>query len=135
MPPLFFVVFLLPFQDYCLSLQAQPNSYVMISVVDISFTPMAPYIDVIDSMSQREKLAVVAYLINTLQGDAPGDPRPVKKHVKRKEEFSDEDRRLLEEKINSLKSSARIERLTELQHDAAAHIDIADERTRYMLGL
>jgi len=107
----------------------------MVTSFDISFTPMAPYKNVIDSMSQSEKLAVVAYLVNTLQRSEPKEPVAKKKQIKRKDDFSSEDRRLLEEKINSLKSSARIERLTELQHDAATHIDIADERTRYMLGL
>ena len=107
----------------------------MVTSFDISFTPMAPYKNVIDSMSQSEKLAVVAYLVNTLQRSEPKEPVAKKKQIKRKDDFSSEDRRLLEEKINSLKSSARIERLTELQHDAAAHIDLVDERTRYMLGL
>ena len=96
---------------------------------------MAPYVNVIDGMSQKEKLAVVAYLINALQSDATENGNTHRKMFKRESEFTEEDRNLLQEKIKSLKSSPSIIRLSALQHDASNYIDTSDERTRYMLGL
>lgn len=106
-----------------------------VSAIDISYTPMAPYVTVMDSMSQKEKLSVVAYLMSTLQDskteNAPSSRRP----IKRQNEFTEADRAFLKKKIGALKTSPRLERLSELQQEAAAHIDTSDEKTRYMLGL
>lgn len=107
----------------------------MVSKIDISYTPMAPYVGVIDGMSQKDKLAVVAYLINALQGGVTENDNGHKKRYKRESEFTEEDRNFLHEKIKSLKTSPSISRLSTLQHEAASYIDTNDERTRYMIGL
>lgn len=96
---------------------------------------MAPYVGVIDGMSQKDKLAVVAYLINTLQGGVTENGNDHKKCFKRESEFTEEDRIFLHEKIKSLNTSPGISRLSALQHEAASYINTNDERTRYMLGL
>ena len=96
---------------------------------------MAPYVTVMDGMSRKEKLSVVAYLISTLQNSETEKALGSRKPIKRQNEFTEADRAFLKEKIRSLKASPRLTRLSELQQAAAAHIDTSDERTRYMLGL
>mgnify|MGYP006873045158 CR=1 FL=1 len=96
---------------------------------------MAPYVTVMDGMSRKEKLSVVAYLIGTLQNSEAEKTLNSKRPIKRQSEFTEADRAYLKEKIKSLKTSPRLARLTELQQEAAAHIDTSDERIRYILGL
>lgn len=96
---------------------------------------MAPYISVIDGMSQKDKLAVAAYLINAIQSGAIEKDTGDRKHYKRESEFTEEDRHFLQEKMKSLLPSSRLTRLSVLQQEAANYIDTTDERTRYMLGL
>ena len=91
---------------------------------------MAPYVGLIESMSQKEKLAVVSYIVATIPNFQIIEKD--KKHYKREADFTDEDKAFLDRKMKNLEISPRIEqlcnglRLTESEEQ--------DARTQYILG-
>lgn len=93
-------------------------------------TPIAPYLSLLESMSPEDKQVLVTFLVDSLPGikiidtNTDGDT-----------EMSSEDKAFLQEKLNEMTFSPRIERLFEKRREAAKTIDIEDERTRHILGI
>lgn len=93
-------------------------------------TPIAPYLSLLESMSREDKQVLVTFLVDSLPGikiidtNTDGDT-----------EMSSEDEAFLQEKLNNMTFSPRIERLFEKRKEAAKKIDIEDERTRHILGI
>ena len=79
-------------------------------------------------MNRSEKLAVVAYIVESIPGV---------KLVEAVDEvpISSDDEAFLNQKLQSMTFSPRIERLFEKRQEIAQHIDLEDERTRHILGL
>ncbi|MCR5455720.1 MAG: hypothetical protein K6F33_12100 [Bacteroidales bacterium] len=93
---------------------------------------MAPYIGLISSMSEREKVAVVQYIINLIPKKKDDNQQS---DIQRESEISEQELNVLREKIKQLPCNSKTKRLLELRHDAAKYIDLSDEKTRYLLGL
>ena len=92
----------------------------MTSLQRIQSTPMAPYIGLMEKMSNQGKVAVATFLVAMVP------------HVKVVEKTNAE---LIREKYKNLKRSPRVERLMQLREEAAKCIDLTDERTKHILGL
>lgn len=96
----------------------------MTSLQRIQSTPMAPYIGLMEKMSNQDKVAVATFLVAMVP------------HVKVVEEPSEKtNAELIREKYKNLKRSPRVERLMQLREEAAKCIDLTDERTKHILGL
>jgi len=95
---------------------------------NISKTPMAPYLGILNSMDNNEKMAVALFLVSSI---------PNVKIVQEKAEqpISQEDEEFLAEKLSAMSFSPRIERLFQKRMEIAKTIDTNDERTRHILGL
>lgn len=92
------------------------------SLLEIQSTPMAPYIGLMEKMSNQEKLAVAMYLVATIP------------HVKVVEEQSTKtNAEIILEKYRNLKRSPRVEKLMRMREDAAKYVDLTDERTKHIL--
>jgi len=94
------------------------------SLQAIQSTPMAPYIGLMEKMSDQEKVAVATFLVATVP------------HVKVVEEQSAANNaEIIRQKYRNLKRSPRVEKLMQLREDASKHIDLNDDRTRHILGM
>lgn len=91
----------------------------------IQSTPMAPYMDLMEKMSNQDKMAVVSYLVAMMP------------NVKVVEEQSTQksNAEIIREKYKNLKRSSRVEKLMRMREDAAKYVDLTDERTRHILGI
>ena len=89
---------------------------------------MAPYIGVLNSMNDKEKIAVALFLVNSI-------PNVEIVRSKQKHPVSQEDEDFLAEKLAGMNFSPRIERLFQKRKEIASTIDTKDERTRHILGL
>jgi len=100
----------------------------MNTTVNIANTSIAPYLNLLNKMNRSEKLAVVAYIVESIPGV---------KLVEAVDEvpISSDDEAFLNQKLQSMTFSPRIERLFEKRQEIAQHIDLEDERTRHILGL
>lgn len=96
--------------------------------VNISQTPIAPYLDVLKGMNRNEKIAVALYLVDSLPGIEIVETAD--EHT-----ISNEEESFLKQKLESMTYSPRIERLFEKREKVASMIDLNDERTRHILGL
>ena len=102
---------------------------------------MAPYLGLLQGMNRSQKLAVMAFLLNSLQEteetQSPAQPRQFKRnpftHFRRANEFSEAERAVILEKMRATPVSQETENLiTEL---SLSEEEMKDERTRYILGL
>ena len=100
----------------------------MISNVNITNTPIAPYLNLLDKLNRSEKIAIAAYIVDSLPGiqlvETAGENTT-----------SAEDEAFLAEKLKSMTFSPRIEQLFKKRQEIAEQIDLEDERTRRILGL
>jgi len=105
----------------------------------ISETPMAPYIGLLRGMSSEQKLVVMAFLEDSLKETAKDvdevrtmlKPNPFK-NFKHANEFTDTERRQIEEKMEKDPVSLEVNRLIDSLSLSAE--EIQDERTKYILG-
>ena len=100
----------------------------MTNAMEISQTPMAPYMSILNSMNNNEKMAVALFLISSIP-----DVEIIK--AKRESTMTKDDEEFLTEKLAGMTFSPRIERLFEKRREIAHTIDLEDERTRHILGL
>ena len=96
--------------------------------VNISETPIAPYLNLLKNMERNEKIAVAMYLVESLPGIEIVE-------TDKEKEMSSDDETFLAQKLEGMTFSPRIEQLFEKRKEAAKMIDLGDERTRYILGL
>ena len=114
--------------EKCVSLQTQlrTKGIIMTSPSQkIQSTPMAPYIELMEKMSDQDKVAVATFLVAMVP------------HVKVVEEQADHKTNadIIREKYKSLKRSPRVKSLMRLREEAARFVDLDDERTRHILGV
>lgn len=100
----------------------------MIEAMNISKTPMAPYMGILNSMDNDEKMAVALFLVSSL-------PNVEIVQSKKEPTMSKEDEDFLAEKLEGMSFSPRIERLFKKRKEIAQTIDLNDERTRHILGV
>ena len=88
---------------------------------------MAPYMGILNSMDNDEKMAVALFGVSSI---------PDVKIIQAKQESSmtQEDDDFLAEKLAGMTFSPRIERLFKKRKEIARTIDLNDERTRHILG-
>ena len=86
---------------------------------------MAPYLGILNSMDNNDKMTVALFLVNSIPN--------VK--IVRTNTSQVEDDAFLAEKLSSMTFSPRIERLFKKRMEIADMIDTDDERTRHILGL
>ena len=96
----------------------------MTSLQRIQSTPMAPYVGLMEQMSDQDKVAVASFLVAKV---------PYAKVVEEKPDKTNAE--LIREKYKTLRLSPRVERLMKLREEAAENIDLSDERTKHILGL
>ena len=96
----------------------------MTSLQKVQSTPMAPYVGLMEKMSNQDKVAVATFLVATV---------PHVKVVEEQPEMTNAD--VIREKYKNLKRSARVERLMKLREEADKYVDLTDERTKHILGL
>jgi hypothetical protein len=101
----------------------------MTTQVNISQTPIAPYIGVLNNMNRKEKMAVALFLVSSIPGVEIVETK------EEKPQFTEEDERLLSSKLGDMTFSPRIERLFQKRKEIARSIDLNDERTKHILGL
>ena len=103
-------------------------------------TPMAPYIGLLQGMDRSQKLAIMAFLVDSMQETeetlSPAQTREVKgnpfAHFRRASEFTEAERAVILEKMRATPVSSETENLiTELSLSGE---EMKDERTRYILG-
>lgn len=97
------------------------------NTVNISKTPIAPYLKLLEGMGRDEKIAVVMYLIDSIPG--------IKIVESETESMSSDDEAFLAKKLEEMTFSPRIEELFEKRKEIAKTVDLNDERTRHILGL
>ena len=85
---------------------------------------MAPYVGLMEKMSDQDKVAVATFLVATV---------PYVKVVEEQPEMTNAE--VIREKYKNLKRSARVERLMRLREEADKFVDLTDERTKHILGL
>ena len=100
----------------------------MSTTVNITNTPIAPYLGLLNDMGREEKIALVLYLVDSLPGVE------VVETEGNEDTMQDEDTFLVE-KLKGMTFSPRIEQLFEKRRKAAQMVDLNDERTRHILGL
>ena len=85
---------------------------------------MAPYVGLMEKMSNQDKVAVAAFLVATVPNVKVVEEQPVKTNAE-----------IIREKYKSLRRSKRVEKLMQLREEAAKYVDLTDERTKHILGL
>lgn len=85
---------------------------------------MAPYIGLMENMSNQDKVAVAAYLLAMVPNVKLVEEPPTKTNAE-----------LIREKYKNLKHSPRVEKLMQMRADAAQFVDLEDERTKHILGI
>ena len=95
--------------------------------VNVSNTPIAPYLGVLNGMNRKEKIAVALYLVDSIPG--------IELVESSNENISPADEEFLADKLKEMTYSPRIERLFDVRREAADKIDLNDERTSHILGL
>ena len=96
--------------------------------VNITQTPIAPYLELLKGMSRNEKIAVALYLVSSIPGIEVVETTEMP-------DMSSEDETFLAQKLKEMTFSPRIEKLFEKRKETAQMIDLNDERTRHILGL
>jgi len=96
----------------------------MTSLQRVQCTPMAPYIELMENMSNQDKVAVASFLLAMV----PHANLVEKSSVKSNAEY-------IREKYKNLKHSPRVEKLMQMRTNATKYIDLEDERTKHILGL
>ena len=96
----------------------------MPSLQKIQSTPMAPYIELMEKMSNQEKLAVAMFLVDAIPHVKVIEEQPTKTNAD-----------IIRKKFENLKRSPRVEKLMRMREDAAKYVDLTDERTKHILGL
>lgn len=96
--------------------------------LNISKTPMAPYVGILNSMDNREKMAVALFLVSSI-------PNVKIVQAKKQPTMTQEDEDFLAEKLAGMSFSPRIERLFQKRKEIASSVELDDERTRHILGL
>ena len=94
------------------------------SLQRIQSTPMAPYVGLMEQMSNQDKVAVATFLVATVPNVKVVEEQPAKTNAE-----------IIREKYKNLKHSQRVERLMQLREEAAKFVDLSDERTKHILGL
>ena len=95
----------------------------MTTMQRIQSTPMAPYVGLMEGMSNQDKVAVATFLVAMVP------------NVKVVEEPVKSNAEIIREKYKNLRRSPRIKKLMQMREDAAKYVDLNDERTKHLLGL
>ena len=90
----------------------------------IQSTPMAPYVGLMEKMSNQDKVAVATFLLASVPNVKVVEEQPVMTNSE-----------IIREKYKNLKRSPRVEKLMLLREEAAKYVDLTDERTKHILGL
>lgn len=90
----------------------------------IQSTPMAPYVGLMEKMSNQDKVAVATFLLARVPNVKVVEEQPVMTNSE-----------IIREKYKNLKRSPRVEKLMHLREEAAKYVDLNDERTKHILGL
>ncbi len=90
----------------------------------IQSTPMAPYVGLMEKMSNQDKVAVATFLLARVPNVKVVEEQPVMTNSE-----------IIREKYKNLKRSPRVEKLMQLREEAAKYVDLNDERTKHILGL
>lgn len=105
----------------------------------VNETPMAPYIGLMRSMSQQQKLVVMAFLVDSMEEPTVDKgsgqmlkPNPFK-NFKRASDFSDDERMRIIGKIKGSPVTPETDSL--INGLSLTEEEMQDERTRYILGL
>ena len=106
----------------------------------IGETPMAPYIGLLQGMSSKQKLVVMAFLADSMKESAEKSnekkpllkPNPFK-NFKHASEFTDSERKHIEDKMKQIPLSSETNTL--IDGLSLSDEEMQDERTRYILGL
>ena len=91
----------------------------------IQSTPMAPYVGLMEKMSNQDKVAVATFLLAMVPGmkivDEPSAPETKAE--------------ILRQKYKNLKPSAKVKKLMQLREEAVPYVNLDDERTKHILGV
>lgn len=101
---------------------------------------MAPYVGLMRGMSSKQKLVVVAFLVDSMK-EAADDPLRERqmlkpnpfKNFKHADEFTEAERRQIEMKMESIPISSDVCEL--IDGLSLTGEEMEDERTKYILGL
>lgn len=103
-------------------------------------TPMAPYMGLMEGMSRKQKLVVMAFLVDTMQEQEAKTEEPRQmlkpnpfKDFKPASEFDEDERARIKEKMRARAVSQEASSLIDGLSLTAE--EMQDERTRYILGL
>ena len=94
------------------------------SLQKIQSTPMAPYVGLMEKMSNQDKLTVAMFLVAMVPHMKVVEEQPSKTNAD-----------IIREKYKNLKRSPRVEKLMRMREDAAKYVNLTDERTKHILGL
>ena len=104
-------------------------------------TPMAPYVGLMQGMSTKDKLVLMAFLVDSMQEQESHEsirakqmlkPNPFS-HFRKASEFAEEERTQILEKMR--KTSISPETKSLVGGLSLTEEELQDERTRYILGL
>lgn len=90
----------------------------------IQSTPMAPYVSLMEKMSNQDKVAVATFLVAMVPYAKVVEEQPPQSNAE-----------IIREKYKNLKRSPRVEKLMQMREEAAKYVDLTDERTKHILGV
>lgn len=90
----------------------------------IQSTPMAPYVSLMEKMSNQDKVTVATFLVAMVPYAKVVEERPPQSNAE-----------IIREKYKNLKRSPRVEKLMQMREEAAKYVDLTDERTKHILGV
>ncbi len=85
---------------------------------------MAPYIGLMETMSDQDKVAVATFLVSAIPHVKIVEEEPAKNSAE-----------IIREKYKHLKRSPRVEKLMQLREEASKVVDLNDQRTKHILGI
>ncbi len=93
-----------------------------------------PYMELLGNLDHSQKLAVIAYLIGSMQENVQANSKrnDIFKNFKSEEDLTDDDRKFLSEKLKEIKISSSVNNL--IDHLSLSETEMQDERTKYILG-
>lgn len=101
---------------------------------------MAPYMGIMQSMSQQQKLVVMAFLVDSMQLPNTAEEKPKKmlkpnpfKHFQSVSELSEAERAIIKKRMSETPVSPETDRLINGLSLTAEEME--DEHVRYILGL
>jgi len=85
---------------------------------------MAPYVSLMEKMSNQDKVAVATFLVAMVPYAKVVEEQPPQSNAE-----------IIREKYKNLKRSPRVEKLMQMREEAAKYVDLTDERTKHILGV